>query len=103
MENITHNNEKSITFIVTEEVKETLAITTGLGQLRQEFAKSINQKDMTLKKTNLEITGRANFASVGGSAFRKKTNTKAKSVYERIHKVSNYHYYAIYKARTEPL
>ena len=36
-------------------------------------------------------------------SVQKKTNNKAKSVYERIHKVSNYHYYAIYKARTEPL
>ena len=44
---------------------------------------------MTSKKKNLEILGRPNFASVGELAFRKKkTNNKAKSVYERIHKVS---------------
>jgi len=36
-------------------------------------------------------------------SVQKKTNNKAKSVYERIHRVSNYHYYSIYKAATEPL
>ena len=36
-------------------------------------------------------------------SVQKKTNNKSKSVYERIHKVSNYHWYAIYKAATEPL
>ena len=36
-------------------------------------------------------------------SVQKKTNDKSKSVYERIHKVSNYHYYAIYKAKDESL
>ena len=58
--------------------------------------KKTNQKNMPLKKTSLEILGSPNFASVGELAFRKKTNDKARSVYERIHKVSNYHYYDIY-------
>ena len=32
---------------------------------------------------------------------QKKTNSKSKSVYERIHKVKNYHYYVIYKLGRE--
>ena len=29
-------------------------------------------------------------------SVQQKTNNKAKSVYERIHKIKNYHYYVIY-------
>ena len=46
---------------------------------------------------------KVNFCKRWRISVQKKTNNKAKSVYERIHKVSNYHWYAIYKAATEPL
>ena len=47
----------------------------------------------------MRITGK--FCKRFRISVQKKTNNKSKSVYERIHKVQNYHYYVIYMLEKE--
>ena len=76
------------------------------GNWFQSSMRNVCKKDMPEgydpnKPNQFGSRWRTNFCKRWKISSQKKTNSKSKSVYERIHKVRNYHYYVIYKLGRE--
>ena len=98
LENSGNNRGKFTTCSAVDDFKGFLVMGSGSNQLCAIFAKRTNLLGTIPKSTSLQTTGfrKDNFCRRFHISVQQKTNNKAKSVYERIHKIKNYHYYVIY-------